>query len=170
MIEPNTRYRLLCLLQKSTPFWVCFLLLILRLMPLPLLGYFPVPFLLIPLFYWGIFFPNHISPVFVFFLGLLGDLMLENLFGVGTMGLLIFYLIITLERRFFTGRSFLFLWMIFALYSLIYMGIEWFVSCLLSGYSFSVIEVFMRWIVLNLFYPIGVKILGLLNNFLSEEL
>ncbi|MBQ4084818.1 MAG: hypothetical protein IJC30_04100 [Alphaproteobacteria bacterium] len=170
MIEPNARYRILCLFQKSTPLLICLLLLVLRLMPLPLFGTFPVPFILIPLFYWTLFFPDYITPAFVFFIGLLGDLMLENLFGVGTMGLLVFYLMITLERRFFMGRSFSFLWMIFAVYSCIIIVLEWGLTCVLSGYVFPCWNVFLCWLVLNLFYPIFVPLLGRLNDFLGEEL
>lgn len=170
MIEPNARYRLLSALQKSTPFLICFLLLVLRLLPLPLFGTFPVSFILIPLFYWTLFFPDYITPAFVFFIGLLGDLMLENLFGVGAFSLLVFYLIITLERRFFVGRSFSFLWMIFALYSFVVMGLEWGGTCVLNGHFFPFGEVLLSWVVLNLFYPIIIPLLGRLNNFLEEEL
>ena len=103
-------------------------------------------------------------------MGLLGDLITENVFGVGILCLTAFYLLMMMERRFLKDFSFVGQWIVFSLYAFLVLWSEWFLSSILQGNFFSFWGVLGRIVLLSVFYPIIVSFLGRLDDYLEEEL
>jgi len=112
-----SKSKLRFLFECCFPFLFTFGLIIISLLPwqLTFITYFSVPLTYASLFYW-IVFKNHLmTPFVVFVLGLLADLLTVAPLGFHTLLFLLFYSVVYKNRYFLRGRSFLFLWLCFAI-------------------------------------------------------
>jgi rod shape-determining protein MreD len=74
---------------------------------------------LVSIYHWAIYRPN-LLPVFaVFILGLLQDILVGTPVGLYALVFLTVYGIVTSQRRFFAGKSFIFYWLGFATISML---------------------------------------------------
>jgi rod shape-determining protein MreD len=117
---------------------------------------------LVSIYHWAIYRPN-LLPVFaVFILGLLQDILVGTPIGLYTLVFLTVYGIVTSQRRFFTGKSFLFYWLGFATISMLasfesyFLGSVWnviildfnaaiFQYLILLGIFPTLAWIFLRW-------------------------
>lgn len=121
--------------RNLLPFAVTILAMLVGMVPLPLPGYtmVTVPLMLMSLFYWVIHRPDLLRPVVVFIVGLLQDLIGGTPIGMTPMVLMLAYWLLITQRRFFLGRSFLMLWIGFALVATGAAAVQWAVFALMTA-------------------------------------
>jgi rod shape-determining protein MreD len=105
------------LARKLVPFATTILLVILSVMPwhLPGFGQVTPALSLMAVYYWAIFRPDLLPPPAVFAIGLLQDILAGVPLGVNAVTLLLVYAVVSSQRRFFLGKSFLVMWSGFVL-------------------------------------------------------
>ena len=150
--------------RSSVPFVLSLVLVVLSVIPTHIPVYMEVaPILpLVSIYHWAIYRPN-LLPVFaVFILGLLQDILVGTPIGLYTLVFLTVYGIVTSQRRFFTGKSFLFYWLGFATISMLasfesyFLGSVWnviildfnaaiFQYLILLGIFPTLAWIFLRW-------------------------
>ena len=114
------------LVRSSAPFVLSLVLVVLSVIPTHIPVYMEVaPILpLVAIYHWAIYRPN-LLPVFaVFILGLLQDILVGTPVGLYTLVFLTVYGLVTSQRRFFAGKSFVFYWLGFAIISIIHLLFE----------------------------------------------
>ncbi len=113
---------------------------------------------LIYIYYWTIYWPKVIPKWFIFFLGLLTDLLGDTPLGITSLIYLCFFLSIVLQRRFLSREPFWVIWLLFGVYSFILSLIN---TTLYSWYynqSMISSAVYMQWFFSFALYPILHKI------------
>lgn len=103
--------------------------------PLPLPGYASVtaPLMLMCLFYWVIHRPDLLRPILVFMIGILQDLIGGTPIGMTPLALILAYWLLITQRRFFLGRSFVMLWIGFALVAALAAAVQWLVFAVMTA-------------------------------------
>ncbi len=104
-------------LRIVAPFVACLALAILSEVPLYLPGYGAVApdLLLMGVFYWSIYRPSLLPSAVVFVIGLVQDALVGVPFGVNALVLVLVQGVVTSQRRFFHGKSFVVVWWAFLL-------------------------------------------------------
>lgn len=92
-------------------------MILLQMMHIPLPGYGLVQpyFVLIGVYYWAIYRPTLISPVFLFFIGIMLDIILGLPLGFFTVSCLVLQRVTHDQRTYLTGQPFLVVWLVFTL-------------------------------------------------------
>ena len=139
-------------LKYHIPFFFSFFLLLFGMLPwrVAFWSHFAVPFVYASLFCWGVYRFGLIPLPAVFLLGLAADLLTISPLGYYTFLFLIFYGAILLQRRFFVGRSFLFLWAVFCAFVCPLLLIQWLLASLLN----------LSWLSLAFFVGQGVLLMA----------
>jgi rod shape-determining protein MreD len=121
--------------QKLVPAAFTLVLAILSVIPLGIPGYAQVTpnFVLMSIYYWTIYRPDHLPYLVVFLVGLLVDLLTFGPLGLTPFALLIVRATVLRQRRFFVGKSFPILWWGFTLTALAVTVVFWGAGGLLSG-------------------------------------
>ena len=119
-----------------------------------------IPFVYISLFYWIVFRPDLLSPLRVFFLGFLADLIYQTPLGYQSFCFVLFYVLVLIKQRFLQARSFSFLWRAFCIYSLGFILFQWLFSMLLYWQYLSVTIFLAQMILLWISYPFVAGICG----------
>ena len=88
---------------------------------------------LITIFYWAIYRPDLVPPVFIFLIGLLKDIGTGTPVGLMASVFLIIYSVSFGQRRFFIGKTFYYTWFGFAVISGASLFIIWVMSALFLG-------------------------------------
>ena len=142
-------------LKYNIPFLFSFFLLIVGMLPwrVAFLSHFAVPVVYASLFFWTVFCLELLPPFSVFLLGVFADLLTISPLGYYTFLFLLFYWGVLLERRFFVGRSFLFLWGAFCTFVCPLIILQWLLACLLNLSWLSFWFFFGQGILLMAFYP-----------------
>lgn len=124
---------------------------------------------LIFVFLATVYFPESLGYFKVFFLGLLSDFLGFSLLGLNAFLFLLMYVLLSKYKNYLTNRSFVFVFFIFILFSLV----ETFIKALLiaiENNSFPpIFQVVMSYLLLLTFYPIAVYFCGKLNMYLIER-
>jgi rod shape-determining protein MreD len=121
---------------------------------IPLAGEIRPHLVFLAVYFWTIYRPSFLSPVWVFALGIGLDLLLNYPLGINAILLLSLSLIIRRQRVFLMGQTYFVVWMIFGLSAFVAMGIEWLVFCLIKLSIFSFYPVFMTWLLTLCLYPL----------------
>lgn len=150
---------------------IIFLFLILNVvsLSLPHAGDLKPFFLLIAIYYWGIYRPTVMPIVYTFILSLVLDL-LGNL-HLGTMGLILVSLQILVRRSrvFLVGQSYTMVWLGFAILSFIYAVALWFILSISNFLIFpmeSLIEALIAACLTIVVYPIASLLLQSVHRIL----
>lgn len=142
--------------RNMLPFSVTVMAMLLSMMPLPLPGYSMVtpPLVLMSLFYWVIHRPDLLRPLVVFALGIFYDLIAGTLLGVSSMSLILAYWLLITQRRFFLGRSFVMLWIGFAVVAIGAGAVQWIVYALTEARLLDARPVLVQWLLGVALFPI----------------
>lgn len=100
---------------------------------LPLVSMVAPSLTLIAVYYWTIYRPDLLNGFFILLLGLLQDLLIGSAPGVNSFVLLLAYLLVVSQRRFFHGKSFSVVWWGFMLIAFGAAVISWVANFILSG-------------------------------------
>jgi len=121
--------------QKLVPAAFTLVLAILSVIPLGIPGYAQVTpnFVLMSIYYWTIYRPDHLPYLVVFLIGLLVDLLTFGPAGVTPFALLIVRATVLSQRKFFVGKNFPILWWGFAIVTAAVTLLIWCVGSLYSG-------------------------------------
>lgn len=116
-MKPNFWQRLDVFVRGSTPFVLTLVLVVLGQVPLHLPGFAEVaPLLpLMAVYHWAVYRPDLLPAVAVFFAGLLQDALSGMPFGVNAMVFVLVHMAVMSQQVFFTGRSFMIIWLGFSL-------------------------------------------------------
>lgn len=96
-------------------------------LPYPLSSADKIPFILIAIYYWSIYRPTFLPPIFVFAAGLLFDLLSDGPLGLYAMLFLGAHWLISDQRRFLMAQSFFIIWLGFGVLHTGILLIEWIV-------------------------------------------
>lgn len=152
--------------RNLVPFAVTILAMLVGMVPLPLPGYGAVsaPFTLMCLFYWVIHRPDLLRPLVVFAIGLLQDLISGVPVGLTPMVLMLAYWLLITQRRFFLGRSFLMLWIGFALVVMGAAAVQWMVFALMTANLLDARPVLVQALLGVALFPVVVWLLQRLHR------
>jgi len=120
---------------KLVPAAFTLVLAILSVIPLGIPGYAQVTpnYVLMSIYYWTIYRPDHLPYLVVFLIGLLVDLLTFGPPGVTPFALLIVRATVLSQRKFFVGKNFPILWWGFALAAGAVTFLSWGVGGFYSG-------------------------------------
>ncbi len=126
-------------LRNSLPVMVTLLLVLINVIPLHIPGLSRiVPILpLMAVYQWAVYRPNLMPPLAVFFIGLMYDILSGAPLGVNAVVFLVVYGIVAYQQRFFTGKSFLVIWMGFGIVAFGASILSWLLVSILSA---SIVE------------------------------
>lgn len=99
---------------------------------LPMLDLVAPSLSLIAVYYWTIYRPDLLNGLFILLLGLLQDLLIGTPPGVSSFVLLLAYLMVISQRRFFHGKSFSVVWWGFMLVALCGAAVTWIANVILA--------------------------------------
>ena len=156
------------LLKKSIPLLLC--LIVVLLSQTPNIQIIFIPLVYIPIFYFAVFRPSLLNAYENFGLGIFTDLISQTPFGLYSFLFVLLFFIARLNRLFLKDLSFNKLWLLFAICSALLLLIKLFLFTLVSGTVINTYFLFYQYIVLNLVYPLGVFLLGRLNQMIGKEI
>jgi rod shape-determining protein MreD len=87
-------------------------------------GVMPVP-ALAAVFFWTLYRPGLMSPLAVFGIGVLSDLLTAAPLGLNPLLLLLLHAAVLTQRRVLTRQTFLLVWVVFALLAAAVLGLGW---------------------------------------------
>lgn len=91
-----------------------------------------IPFFLMVVYYWGIYRPMLMSPIFVFFAALWIDIISQFPIGLTPFVLLMVQYFISQQRLFLIGQPFVVIWLAYAFISVIALFLQWFIFGLMN--------------------------------------
>ena len=105
------------LARQLTPSMLTLILVVIGVVPLRILEFSTVmPLLpLMAVYHWAVFRPRLLPAYAVFLIGILQDILTGAPIGVNALVFLLVYGAVLSQKRFFTGKSFLILWLGFSL-------------------------------------------------------
>ena len=115
---------------------------------------------LIAVYYWTIYRPDLLNGFFILVLGVLQDLLTGGAPGVTSFILLLTYLTVVSQRRFFYGKSFGVVWWGFMLIALGAAVIGWSVNITLSGQWIDPMAPTVSLLLTVLLYPVLAAVLS----------
>ena len=152
------------LARQLTPSMLPLILVIIGVVPLRILEFSTVMPLvpLMAVYHWAVFRPRLLPAYAVFLIGILQDILTGAPVGVNALVFLLVYGAVLTQKRCFTGKSFLILWLGFSLIAAAESALNWLAISLLSativeirtavfqylltvGFFPAVAWVFMRW-------------------------
>lgn len=125
-------------------------------------------FMVITIFYWAIYRPSFLQPLWIFALGILQDLVIGYPVGVHAILYLVLHYTVKNQRTFLTGQTYFVLWMIFSMVCLVFLFVEWGFFSIVSWTLFDYHPVVSSWLLTILFYPLINWIFAPLLYFLPE--
>lgn len=126
-------------LRNSLPVMVALLLVLINVIPMHIPGLSRiVPILpLIAVYQWAVYRPNLMPPLAVFFIGIMHDILSGAPIGVNAVVFLVVYGVVAYQQRFFSGKSFLVVWMGFGIVAFGASILLWLLVSILSA---SIVE------------------------------
>ena len=148
-MKPSLWLRLDVLARKLTPFGLTVLLVLVGLVPLhvPEFSRVAPTLAVMAVYYWTIFRPGLLPAPAVFLVGLLQDILSGMPIGINTVVLLGVYGVVLSQRRFFAGKSFVILWLGFALVAGGAEAASWLLVSLFHSSVMAVQPVFFQYLV-----------------------
>lgn len=169
--EKRDQKRIEWLLRLSIPQILIVLFFILSFVSIsfPYFGVLKPSFILMALFYWSVYRPTLIPPIFCLCLGLLTDLITGMVPGMHAILFLLVRLIVSDQRRFLMGQPYIVSWIGFSLISfLFYFGIWLLVGLSGTGWG-DLRDVLPNIIITIAFYPFITLILIAVHRILPVE-
>ena len=142
--------------RNSTPSLLLLFLAVLGQLPFSLPGDSAVTpfFVLMAVFYWGLHRPDLVPAVVVFLVGLLQDALEGEPFGVNAFVLIAVYWFVSSQQRHFGDRSFVVLWLVFALVALVAEALRWLLVSVLTTTLIAPWSVTFEYLMTVALYPV----------------
>lgn len=113
-----------------------------------------LPFFMIAIYYWSIFNPRALNPLFVFLCGLLIDSITLAPLGLNAFIFILLQRFIISQRRFLMGQSFMILWLSFNLVYGLCLLIKFTVFWAFGASGFDIQSLLWSWMAMNIAFPI----------------
>ncbi len=123
-------------------------------------------FILICIYFWSIYRPSLLLPVYVFILGILFDFLLNYPIGLHAILFVVVQWIIRDQRLFFLGQPYVIVWMGFALTCFSVMLSEWMFFTILSDNVFDFYGVLYGTLISTLIFPMITLLFNLIYRIL----
>jgi rod shape-determining protein MreD len=132
MMKQTAWQRLDMTARNMTPFLLAILFILVGLVPTHVPDFVRIsPLLsLAAVYHWGVYRPDLMPSIAVFFLGVFQDLLGGGPFGLHALVLLVTYGMLLTQRRFFYGKSFMVIWLGFAIVAAGSVVAYWVIACL----------------------------------------
>jgi rod shape-determining protein MreD len=142
--------------RNITPSLLLIFLVVLGQLPFSLPGDSAVTpyFVLMAVFYWGLHRPDLLPAGVVFVVGLLQDALEGEPFGVNAFVLIAVYWFVASQQRHIGERSFMVLWLVFALVALVAETMRWLLVCLLTATLIAPWPVTFEFLMTVALYPV----------------
>ncbi len=142
--------------RNITPSLLLLFLVVLGQLPFSLPGDSAVTpyFVLMAVFYWGLHRPDLLPASVVFLVGLLQDALEGEPFGVNAFVLIAVYWFVVSQQRHFGDRSFLVLWLVFALVALVAEALRWLLVSTLTTTLIAPSPVAFEYLMTVALYPV----------------
>lgn len=159
-------HRLDMLTRSTTPVLITVFLVILAQVPLHIPGFSEVaPILpLMAVYHWTIYRPDLLPVVAIFFTGLLHDALSGMPFGVNAVVLVLVHIVVLSQRTFFQGRSFLIVWLGFALVASGAVILTWLLNSLFFVSMMPLQAAFVQYAVTVGVFPILAWLMSMWNR------
>lgn len=123
-------------------------------------------------YFWSIYQPKNLPYIAVFLLGLLKDVLENNLFGISALCLLLFQVMVRSQRKYIVNNNFIVVWVGFIFFLSIILFIPLIlVSSNIDIQSYKFIIIFSQWLITIFVYvPVHwlLSKLNSMNELLSE--
>jgi rod shape-determining protein MreD len=141
---------------KLVPAAFTLVLAILSVIPLGIPGYAQVTpnFVLMSIYYWTIYRPDHLPYLVVFLIGLLVDLLTFGPPGATPFALLIVRATVLSQRKFFVGKNFPIVWWGFTIATVAVTVLIWGIGGLYSGRVLDPRSFIFQGVLTAAFYPV----------------
>jgi len=138
-MSPSLAHRLDRVARNVVPALLGVFLVLLSTIPFYIPGYGPMAanLVLVAVFYWAVHRPDLLSPITVFFIGLLQDILVGMPPGMNAFVLLLVRTLAVSQSRVFRGRSFIILWWGFGIVAVASAFVVWLLSAI---YVFTAID------------------------------
>ena len=123
-------------------------------------------FMLLAVFFWSIYRPSFLLPLYVFALGILYDMVLGYPIGLHSLLFITMQLVLRAQRLFFIGQPFLILWMSFALTSFIVISLEWVLFIILRSNMYDFSAVILSTASSIFIFPLVIILFNMIQSFL----
>ncbi len=142
--------------RNITPSLLLLFLVVLGQLPFSLPGDSAVTpyFVLMAVFYWGLHRPDLLPASVVFLVGLVQDALEGEPFGVNAFVLIAVYWFVASQQRHFGDRSFMVLWLVFALVALVAEALRWLLVSTLTTTMIAPWPVTFEYLMTVALYPV----------------
>ena len=155
-MKPNFWQRVDFVVRALTPFVLTLVMVVLAQVPLHISGFAEVaPILpLMAVYHWAIYRPDLLPAVAAFLAGLLHDALSGMPFGVNAAVFVIVHMAVMTQQVFFQGKSFLIIWLGFALVAGGAVILTWLLNALFFAAIASVEAAFVQYLVTVGVFPV----------------
>lgn len=127
-----------------------------------------IPFVLMFLYYWAVYRPNIMPPLLVFGLGLLFDLLSGLPLGVSAFIFLLQNLIVSDQRIFLAGQTFIVIWIGFTVVASLSLLVQWFLVGVMHMQLMPIIPVLLMILSGVIVFPFIVILLNITHRALPD--
>lgn len=158
------------LIKRLCPFLLCLFFILCSSVPFSFLPYYPysVSWSLIPIFYFAVYNPKYLSAWAVFLLGLFSDLLVQSPMGIMSFCYVLMYFMANFFRKYLREMTFWTLWLIFASFVLVVLGVECILITLLLPSVVTLSPVLVEFWILTLIYPFFMRFCAFLDKKIRE--
>ncbi len=155
-MKPDFWQRVDVMARRATPFGLTVMLLFVGLLPIHIPGFVRIAplFPLMAIYHWTIFRPDVMPPFAIFVIGLLQDLLTGVPLGVSAAVYLGVYGTVLSQRHFFLGKSFLIIWIGFALVAAAAGIASWIIVSVLNLTLFEPSATLYQYLMTVSFFPL----------------
>lgn len=154
-------------------------LVLLAIFGLLIAGAFPVPlgkfgeirpaFLLMAVYYWTIMRPEALPSPLVFVAGLLFDLLSGHPLGMNAMILIVAQWLVSTQRKFLSGQSFMVIWAGFSIVALGSAALQWLIFYFFYGNPAPLQPLFISMLMTWTLFPLLAPVFAVVSRALSDD-
>lgn len=162
----NFGHRVQANIRRVTPFILSVLLIIMSAgdFNLPGVNYFFPMVGLMAVFYWAVYWPSLLPAWSVFLLGILQDVLFATPIGSSALLMLMLWLAVRTQRRYFMREVFLTVWLVFCFIALLFLLLSSGLYSLYYGHIMLSEHVLMQWLFSALLYPFIHKLFSVVHE------
>ena len=166
----NNDFSLSRFIKCSTPLLFCLFLILCNGVPsYPFSGFMhPVPYVLIVIFYFGIFNPKLLNGGMVFCLAIFSELLVQSPLGLLIISYVLIFFLANFLRSYLYNLTFFRLWLVFAIFVCGTMGMQYGLFCLMASRWVPIINMCISVGVLITVYPLIMRICANLDSYARE--
>ena len=148
---------------------VLLLLIGLASLPVPYFGAIKPQLVIMAIYYWAVYRPTLIPPLFCFLLGLTMDIIAGGVLGINAFILVIMQWIVRDQRRFLMGQPYITIWGVFALVIFLCSAAQWLLYSMAHGAWYPPLPAGLSALISFFLFPFVTLLLNLTHRILPED-